>query len=176
MALQKLDAWITANPNYRSYPGTISGAPLIVQAYTGDKPTLTATAWSVCDIASEVPQIEQAATTVDVSTTGAIAHKAIAGVPDLADSQSIPIWYTTDDDITAAEDFITLVKDGLAATGGKVVVSFFRGVGVKSQVWAIGGASASDIAGGSFAEGWAGSLSVTPSLGTYQSWDIITGA
>ena len=81
MAAMTLAEWITANPNYNKYPGTVSGKPWAYQAATGE-PTLTASSWHVFDMSDTFPDLSQSPATIDISTTGATERKLFPSVPD----------------------------------------------------------------------------------------------
>ena len=168
-----LKAWITANPNYDAFAGTVSGKPLIYQAAATGTPTLTATTWFVWDKLTEFPDLAQSPATADISTTGSTARKLIATVPDAPSPSELTIMLGEDTDagIDAIEGLVAAFKAKVPA--GKFLLGHFMGVAKKSEIYEAS-VNWSGSLMGAFPDPVETTISVTPNLGGYHKFEVIT--
>lgn len=170
--MQTLTAWITANPEYNKYPGTVSGKPWICQVATGN-PSLTADDWYVFDMSDTFPDLSQSPATVDITTTGSIARRLIPTVPDAPSPTDAQVFLGQDTD-QGIEDIEELIALNETATDGKkFYMGNFLGIGKKSEIYAASVSWTSGI-GGSVTEALVTNISITPNLGVYHKREVIT--
>lgn len=170
---QTLTEWITANPNYNKYPGTVSGKPWIYQAAKGN-PSLTTDDWYVFDMSDTFPDLSQSPSTVDISTTGAIERKLIPTVPDAPSPTDANVFLgqNTDIGIQSIQDLV-LANDEAITAGETFYMGNFLGIGKMSEIYAASVSWTSGVTG-SFGDALATNISVTPNLGVYHKYEVIT--
>lgn len=169
-----LAAWIAENPDYNKFPGTVSGAPMIYQAANEGSLSLDAKDWLVWDRITEFPDLSQTPSSADISTTGKIARSLIATVPDAPSPSDLTInlGEDTDEGIDAIEGIIEAYQDALAAEK-RFYIGHFMGVGKKSEIYQAALAWTSGLLG-AFPDPVQTALSVTPNLGAYHKFEVIT--
>ena len=163
------DDWKAAHPDYAAYPDIVAGAPLgyaIIANSGGAISAITEADITVMDFFTELPAIEQEASTVDVSTTGATARKLIKGVPDAPSALS----YTCavyNSNVAAAIDAMVAAYNSMAA-GSKMVFFYlfpYNSENTDTEYFA-GSPDNSGISGGAFADARTKSISIIPDLTT----------
>ena len=171
---QTLKDWIAANPSYNDFPGTVSGKPLIYQAAAVGAVTFAAADWFVWDWVTEFPDLTQSPATEDVSTTGSVARKLLAVVPDAPAASELTVYLgqNTDAGIDALEGFETAHQAAIAADQ-VFYIGHFMGVDKKAEIYAAGVNWNSGITG-TFPDPVETAISITPNLGVYHQFKAIT--
>lgn len=173
MAAMTLADWMTENPNYNKYPGTVSGKPWAYQAKSG-APSLSADDWFVFDMSDTFPDLSQSPSTVDISTTGATERKLIPTVPDAPSptDASVFLGQDTDTGVSNIQELISANDDAISS-GETFYMMNFLGIGKKSEIYAASVSWTSGISG-TFGEALTTNVSVTPNLGVYHKYEVIT--
>lgn len=169
-----LKAWLTANPEYNKFPGTVSGKPMIYQAATAGSPLLTAESWFVFDWITEFPDMAQSPATADITTTGKVARSLIPIVPDAPSPSDLSVFLGEDTDaaVDAIEGIVAAYQTALSS-GNKMYFANFMGTDKKSEIYE-GAISWTSGFLGAFPDPVTTNVSVTPNLGAYHKYDKIT--
>ena len=169
-----LKVWLTENPGYNAFPGTVSGKPMIYQTGPAGAPTLTAEDWFVWDWISEFPDLSQSPAVADISTTGSTSRKLLGIVPDAPTASDLSVNLTEDTDagINAIEELVEAYKTAIDA-GEVLYIGHFMGEGKKSQIYQAGVAWTSGLLG-AFPDPVTTNVAVTPNLGAYNKYQVIT--
>lgn len=174
MAAMTLTAWIAAHPDYGKYQGIVSGKPMLYQAAPAGAPVLTADSWYVWDYASSFVDLTQSPTTVDISTTGSTDRNLIPGVPDAPSPSDVQIWLGVDTDSALdAIDEIIAANQAAISGGERFYLCNFLGLGKRSEIFEANVTHNSGLVG-AFSEAVSTNISVTPNLGAYHKFQIIT--
>lgn len=169
----KLSDWLTSNPDYGTYKGTLSGAPLIYQAAAAE-PSLEPTAWNVFDYVTGTPDLSQAPAEADISPTGVTVRRVIPIVPDAPSATDLTVYLGQDTDATieALEDITEAYQTAIAA-GQKFYLGYFLGAGKKSPVFAAAVNWSGTLSEIEFPDPLETTLTITPNLGGYNKWQAI---
>lgn len=169
----KLSDWLTNNPSYAKYTGTLAGAPLIYQA-AATEPSLEPTAWNVFDYVSGTPDLSQAPSEADISPTGVTIRRVIPTVPDAPSATDLSVFLGQDTDATieALEGIGEAYQTAIAA-GQKFYLAYFLGAGKKSQVFSGAVVWSGTLDEVEFPDPLSSTLTITPNLGDYNKWQTI---
>ena len=168
-----LAAWLTDNPNYDQYKGTVSGKPLIYQAKEGS-PSLEAKDWYVWDWISEFPDLAQSPAEADISKTGSVNRVIIPTVPDAPSASELEVFLGTDTDegIEALEGIQDAFDTALEG-GEKFYLGHFMGIGKRSQIYQASVAWQMNT-NGAYPDPITSGITITPNLGGYNKFEKIT--